>query len=452
MANNTTNNLTTTADDAAFVDAYELRIAGGSPDAVPVQWRDEIEQMARIHAKVAALPMPEVSPAVRSVVLTAAAQVAAQSGENRSLWATIADFLLRPGPILVGVSAALLALAVAVRPTEVATTPVTASGPVAYVDKPVATPDPVGAMAPAAPLAPSPAAVVAEPSKPIAVGDELAPLARPIAAEAAQVAPDSSEKAPSADKPQLRAAALDSRAPSGAGGGQAYGATDNAGHYNQAAAADAPKQDFAQPPPKAAKSVDVAERADPQAFAELPTQKAAPPPAMGLVADNAKKAKNNEVAAGKDGNAADDAVADKKVEKMLAKGKAETEPKEEQHANQAYRAQGSAPAAKSPAPSVNSESKPGDSAKQSDNAGTSELIAKLREVAEKTTDSAKKIAMLKTLHAAAVKAGDAKQAQWAKSQLDLAEASKMAPAKPTRQPAAEPVQRAKSNADTQNRQ
>ncbi|MBM4343844.1 MAG: hypothetical protein FJ100_10775, partial [Deltaproteobacteria bacterium] len=143
-------------DDAAFVDAYERRIAGGLPGDVPAQWRDDIEAMARIHQRIAALPMPEVSPAVRSAVLTAAAQAAAEHAEPQSLVVRLADWLFRPGPVLAMASAAALLIAVSARQDK-ETSAQAGSEAVAVAERPA----PVLTAAPNAAPPPAPPAAVA---------------------------------------------------------------------------------------------------------------------------------------------------------------------------------------------------------------------------------------------------------------------------------------------------
>lgn len=193
-------------DDAAFVDAYERRLAGGRPEDVPVVWREEIEQMVAIHERVAALPLPDVSPAVRSLVLTAAAQAVAQ--REVSIWSRVAAWLMKPGPILVAATAAALAVAVGVR--EQKTAPVEA-GAVAMLERepapaaaePQRAPPPAVAAAEAPPpAAAEPAATAPVPQAPAggqplqaALADEsAAPRGRPsraYAAEPASIAPES---------------------------------------------------------------------------------------------------------------------------------------------------------------------------------------------------------------------------------------------------------------------
>lgn len=417
-------------DDAAFVDAYERRLAGGTPSDVPAQWRDEIEQMARMHARLAALPLPEVSPAVRSVVLTAAAQVAAEASQPKSVFARLFEFLLKPGPILVAASAAALLIAVNVRNDKPAGEPVADVGAVAVLDRaetPAAAP-----AAPAAAPAPAPAAAVAE-AKP-------APAAGPVGAAAAPAEPAAAEPAVAADQPGSApiAARPASVAPDSSEKAQVAGDRPADKAKGKAAYEE---QQFAQPPPpKAQLAQNAAPNAAQNAAQNAKNEPAAEAPqqAMGMVAQ-----RNN---AGKD---LDDSAARKEQ-----KAEADVAKKADEIARAAYQgnrnaAPRSAPAAP-PAPAAANAASAEAEAPQADanygkrdNAGQ-EQVAKLRAEAEKTADMAKRLPLLKAVYAAAVKAGDTKAAQWAKAQIAAAESERLAPAKVNRAKSAEPVQKGKA--------
>jgi hypothetical protein len=107
----------TERDDAAFIDAYERRKAGTRADDVPAEWRAEVEDFVRIHQRLAAEPMPDVSPAVRSIILSAAAE-ATREPMQQPLFTRLLHFLMRPGPVLAVMTVAALAVAVAVRPAK----------------------------------------------------------------------------------------------------------------------------------------------------------------------------------------------------------------------------------------------------------------------------------------------------------------------------------------------
>ena len=74
--------------DAAVVDAYARRVAGepatDADDTLDAEIAAaELAAYAQLHRRVADLPLPEVAPGVRSVVLTAAALGAQEHAARR---------------------------------------------------------------------------------------------------------------------------------------------------------------------------------------------------------------------------------------------------------------------------------------------------------------------------------------------------------------------------------
>ena len=440
-------------DDADFVDAYERRLAGGVATEVPTQWRDEIEQMVRVHARIAALPLPEVSPAVRSVVLTAAAQSAVENSAPQSIFARLAEYLFRPGPILVAASAAALLIAVSAR-NDKTMAPVSDMGAVAQNDRPlpVLTAEPKPSAAAVASPAPTAQVAVAAPAAVENLGAPVAPAQDPLAAAFA-----------ANDDPPLQNAPIEAKPASlGPIGGERESAevVDNKGHYQKAAGRD---QQFAVPPPKPAQvaGVDkmanaaVADKAGDNAGSARNDKLAVPAgSAMGMVA-NKKAATDEDLAENAAVKPADNA-ATKPAENAGAKP-VDYAPlrKAEESQRPAYQAAANLAdnrAAPSAAPvaqrSVATKDAPAadndDRGKQQQAVGADSAavqIARLRGEVEKTSEINKKLALLKALQAAALKAGDGKTAQWAKAQTTAAEAERVAPAKVNRAKATEPVQR-----------
>lgn len=355
-------------DDAAFVDAYERRLAGGRSEDVPALWRDEIEQMVVIHERLVALPLPEVSPAVRSAVLTAAAQAAAE--RPQSLWSKVAEFLLRPGPILA--TAAALALLVAVGQRQ-AKAPVDAG---------------VGAGVGGGVGGGVGAGAVAMAERPVAA--ELAPLAK---------------------EPVLNQEA----AASGAAAVVAQA------QVPPAAAAPAPVRD---PGPQAASD-------GPQAVAKADTQRptrtiAAQPASLApdtprLQEKESQPAAPAQVAQGE--AASDD---QRKLPLAPVMGMARAENNRAQNLdvlNKNQFAQAPAGAAKqAPEQLADAADKKGNdfdkaASKDAQAAVAQSEVQQLRAAVEKTTDPAKKKTLLMKLRGAALQAGDGKTAQWAEQAL-----------------------------------
>jgi hypothetical protein len=100
------------ARDAAMIDALERRRDGGAAADVPAEWQPEVEAWLRLQRRVRSEPLPEVAPSVRSVVLGAAAELApTYAAVSPSWWSR----WLQPVPLMAGLTAAALAVAVAVR-------------------------------------------------------------------------------------------------------------------------------------------------------------------------------------------------------------------------------------------------------------------------------------------------------------------------------------------------
>ncbi len=412
----------TTLDDAAFVDAYERRIAGGLPGDVPVQWRDEIEAMARMHQRIAALPMPEVSPAVRSVVLTAAAQAAADHAQPQSVFARLADWLFRPGPVLAMASAAALLIAVSARQDKDTTAP-TGAEAVAVADRPppVLTAEPYVAPPPA-----PPAAVAA-----------TAPAAAPMAGAAAP-APDRAEAGQVAfgDEP-LHNAPIEAKPAS-------LGPAQVAETKLQRAPKAEAEQQFAQPPPKQAQvaNADKGYAGKDDAVRDEAAQ--VPGAAMGMVANNKAAAADKNQAPQEE---AEQARRNQALDNAVLR-KAEDIQRGAYGNQQAENRAAASSAPSTPAPVQNrAENAPAAQAESAANSAVAE-VARLRAEVEKTSDATKKLALLKILQGVAIKAGDAKTAGWAKAQVAAVEAERVAPGKVQRAKAAEPVKAKASGASS----
>lgn len=376
-------------DEAAFVEAYEQRLAGGAPEQVPPLWREEIEELVKLHAQIAAVPLPEVAPSVRAVVLSAAAQAVAD--RPVSAWAKLANFLLRPGPILVGATAAAVIFALAVRDDKPQAS--VDSGAVALLenaDRPAAAPVEVPAAAEEPP--------VAAPQVPPALG-QAAPGAAPALDQAAPAAAAPALAAASAPRsgPADKAIAAEpaSVAP--------QGAADMAMNTKGQRAAEEAK-------PRAEQQAAKADGAlEDQVFAGQKARGAAPEPMLGAVANPAGQ---------------------NQVEKRLA---AEAEKESAPQAQEAAQAQRKAPAAPAQIQAaqarqdVDAANVGADSVK--DLAKSQAAVAKLRAEIEKTGNSAKRAALLLQLLSVAQQSGDAKATAWAKSQLAAQGPSKAAAGK-----------------------
>ena len=159
-------------EDAAVIDAYERRLqaralgltASADGDALGT----EVQEYVALHERVARLELPEVAPSVRAVILSAAAQ-AIEERQRSSGLAQLLAWLLRPGPVVVAMTLAAIAVAIAVRPPQQASS---ALGPQAV------------AMLESAPRQ-------EEPARPAAVAPPTLPRAEAAAAPAAAAAPPS---------------------------------------------------------------------------------------------------------------------------------------------------------------------------------------------------------------------------------------------------------------------
>ncbi|MSP92124.1 MAG: hypothetical protein EXR79_10040 [Myxococcales bacterium] len=188
--------------DAAVIDAYERRAAGGAADGtLEASVQAEVEAYLRLHQRVAALELPAVAPSVRSVVLTAAIE-AASAHRPASPLQRFSAWLLRPGVALAAVTAAAFAVAVAVRPDRRAEDAGLARDPEAVR---------VGEGLPALqPMASAPQSVAAA-TPPLAAAsgaDRIAPAAAPVAGAADPVA-RGPEPAPPASVPAPELAQAD---------------------------------------------------------------------------------------------------------------------------------------------------------------------------------------------------------------------------------------------------
>ena len=378
------NSAASAQEEAAFVDAYEARMAGGSAGQVPAQWREEIESMVRLHERVSALPLPEVSPSVRAIVLGAAAQAVAE--RPVSVWARLAHWLLRPGPILVGATAAAVVFALAVR-QEKPQAPVDA-GAVALLEnaaEPPAAAEPAPSAAPVA----APQATAAAPAAPAAVAQAEA---APEAAAAAAAAPREVAAAKPAAEAAAKAIAAQpaSVAPQGAADLAAASAKEE-----KAPAAQWNADSAIQPQRREAAAED-------EQLAKASRRPVSAPVMAALGSQNAKAS----------GGAGGDAVQ-------------KDQPANNQQFAQAPPANAvQAEAAARPVADYDRQETVQQNAKApaSDNLAQAKgaAVAKLRADVERTTDPAKRAALLQQLVAVASQAGDAKTAAWAKEQLGAA--------------------------------
>jgi len=211
-------------EDALVMAAYERRLAGGSQAEVPAGLQAEVESYLSLHKQVSALELPTVSPGVRSAILTAAAQAAADR-KPVSLLARVMSYLTRPGPMLVGATAAAIAVAIAVRPSAPPAPAAPAPSEAVAMNEPAAPP----AEAPAVAAAPAlveaePVAAAAAPPAPPPENAAMAPNGtanaevpqgakdnraslRTIAAQPASLSPPAREKAAAAPSSKANAKA-----------------------------------------------------------------------------------------------------------------------------------------------------------------------------------------------------------------------------------------------------
>ena len=343
-------------DDAAFVDAYERRLAGGRSEDVPALWRDEIEQMVVIHERLVALPLPEVSPAVRSAVLTAAAQAAAE--RPQSLWSKVAEFLLRPGPILATAAALALLVAVGQRQAKAPVDAGVGAGAVAMAERPVA--------AELAPLA----------NEPVLNQEAAAPGAAAVVAQA-QVAPAAAAPAPVRD-PGPQAA---SDGPQAVAKADTQRPTRTIAAQPASLAPDTPRLQEKESQPAAPAQVAQGEAASDDQR-KLPLA-----PVMGMARAENNRAQNLDVL-NKNQFAQAPAGAAKQAPEQLADAA-------DKKGNDFDKA----------------------ASKDAQAAVAQSEVQQLRAAVEKTTDPAKKKTLLMKLRGAALQAGDGKTAQWAEQAL-----------------------------------
>ncbi len=343
-------------DDAAFVDAYERRLAGGRSEDVPALWRDEIEQMVVIHERLVALPLPEVSPAVRSAVLTAAAQAAAE--RPQSLWSKVAEFLLRPGPILATAAALALLVAVGQRQAKAPVDAGVGAGAVAMAERPVA--------AELAPLA----------NEPVLNQEAAASGAAAVVAQA-QVPPAAAAPAPVRD-PGPQAA---SDGPQAVAKADTQRPTRTIAAQPASLAPDTPRLQEKESQPAAPAQVAQGEAASDDQR-KLPLA-----PVMGMARAENNRAQNLDVL-NKNQFAQAPAGAAKQAPEQLADAA-------DKKGNDFDKA----------------------ASKDAQAAVAQSEVQQLRAAVEKTTDPAKKKTLLMKLRGAALQAGDGKTAQWAEQAL-----------------------------------
>lgn len=349
-------------DDAAFIDAYERRKAGAQAGDVPAEWRAEVEDFVRIHQRLAAEPMPDVSPAVRSIILSAAAE-ATREPMQQPLFTRLLHLLMRPGPILAVMTVAALAVAVAVRPDK----------------SPSSSSLPVGAVASAPEVAERPA-LQNQPAAPqAAVALEEKPVDVPPAPAAAPAAPVAAPAANVAEGPAAEPAAPAKPSRTFAAHPASLGPTDSPAPERQVAQEDAKKLPKPSPAPQ---NLDEALRDDRQ-------QNVAGAVATGQATASKPMANHADLAK--------DSAEDKAGYAAPKAAKAQAYRQEQDAAPQApAQVQAERPAATD---------------------ATSELKARL----DKTADPDERVALLQKLVAAAHKSGDAKTAKWAQEQLHAAE-------------------------------
>lgn len=492
-------------EDQAVIDAYERRrgrpsgapAAAASPgarspagDALAPDLELEVERYLSLQRRVATLDLPAVSPGVRSAILTAAAQ-SVEDRRPETLLARILSFLSRPGPMLVGATAAALIVAVTIRPDSPSAPAASNAGAVALnqpaepmlqnMPEPLqGMPEPLpvqaaAAEAPAPVAAPTAAAVSPEPIRAIAahpasLGPEGAPLADPgrdeplagtaprdeFAKQEAGMAKgqgSAAKEAASAAK-ELGSAAKE---PAAAASAQAFAAEDKraAAKWDmpgaKAAAADAPAGPMA-PPTRLVETMQapspravVADAKKPMAGAEEARNRqvynnieapqvnaAAPtaPPAQNAPAraDAPVAGDRAPTAAGRAPAAADRAqVAEAESDEGMAAG---------------YGSSGNRPGA-APAPKAAPVSKSAATAPSAANQANAGEISDLRAKVQKLAEGDERAAVLRKLVEVARKAGDGATEKWARAELQASE-SNLARKRAETQKSSAPSQRAKA--------
>lgn len=103
--------------DDAYLAAVDAARKGQTAPGAPAALAQEARELAALHARLDALPLPEVRPAVRSAVLGAAIEsAAALQAADVPVWKRWLSALTQPGPLAVGGLAFALAVAFAIRP------------------------------------------------------------------------------------------------------------------------------------------------------------------------------------------------------------------------------------------------------------------------------------------------------------------------------------------------
>lgn len=108
-----------TVSDDAYLAAVDAARKGQTAPGIPAALAQEAHELASLHARLDALPLPEVRPAVRAAVLGAAIEsAAALQTADVPVWRRWLSALTQPGPLAVGGLAFALAVAFAIRPDE----------------------------------------------------------------------------------------------------------------------------------------------------------------------------------------------------------------------------------------------------------------------------------------------------------------------------------------------
>ncbi len=436
--------------DVEVIAAYERRLAGGRADEVPPQWQTEVEDFVRMHQRVAAMPMADVAPSVRSVILSAAAEVAREAQVQSPLQRFL-NFLFRPGPIVIGMTTAAIALALAVRPhsemnpntsAKAADAPAavaaeSAAAPVATLDEPK-TAEAVAKVEPAAATKLQEVAAAAAVQRNVAKADE---------GEAAEAARAQIPRPTRTIEAQPASLSPPPRAPDDVASGHA--SIGNRESVNAPVVAEAPKRERAvtddaldaklKAPPMAgfAKDNTVQQRRTPQA----PAYEAAV--AKPEVAEKVVQAAPKTVVADKAG-----AASKAENEQAASDSPAQNDGGYRGNRGQAAPVPAVQAESKSPKKESKSEKKAQEQPADADVAPAGEEgranLAQLRADAEKLTVPAQKAAALKKLIVAARKANDAKAEKWAMDELRALDGAAAAKSKPATE-STPPAQKAKAS-------
>lgn len=141
-----------TQEELALMAAFEARTGDAAPDAaaavVPEALRGELDDFVALTRRVDAMPLAPVAPSVRSAIMNAAVAQAQAAAEKPSNPIAVAlAWLMRPGPVLIGATAAALVAAFVVRaPPEKpeASSPMVAMEAPGKPAQPAATSEPAG--------------------------------------------------------------------------------------------------------------------------------------------------------------------------------------------------------------------------------------------------------------------------------------------------------------------